>query len=318
MASSSQAKRNRKRRAEILAQKRVLNKRRIVPSKANKRKLLKEKKMAEKDARKKSLELKKKNERMLKKLAAEEKKAARKIARKKQIELEKARRKKSNEMKKKALKSARARSIQLKKDNRKKSAERKKNFKIAQKKIEKFLIKKKNQLDKEFAKKEIARLRKEDRSKKRRQKLERMESRKNKPQKSEFDCSKEAAEKLQMRLSSLVPTTNQIENMTHRRYTNLRRDMSKSLVAVNQFSSKCNKSYGKEKASLKRKTRSPSRQLPMFKNRPVYLPRGYENVQDTAVTEADFARAQARIIVVPEPALPVKRQKKRVKPILIG
>ena len=307
----SQARRNRKRRAEILTKKRIQRPRIIKAT-----------------ARKKSSDLKKKLAKDSKKLAAELKKKARQISRVRKAELKKAARKKSKEMKLKAKRSAKKKLVQLKKDARKKSNEMKKAAKLAQKKIDKDLAKKlakenrsKERLEKKEAQKEIARLRKEDRSNKRRSRLRRLEMRKNKPQKSKFDCSSDNAAKLQRKMISLVPTVNQIERMTQKRYTDLRSDMSKSLTAVKTYSSNCNKSYGREKASLKKKTKSRSRGLVM-PVRDIFIPDiGVDVCNECPISEGQFARAQAKLKRKsrsgPKPKFPVKRAKKRIAPMLV-
>ena len=298
----SQAKKNRKIRADILAKKRALRK---GTSKISERK----KKYAIKVARKKSLELKKKAKRDARKLSSELKKKARKIARMRSIEMKKDARK------------------QLKKDEQRKKMELKKAANLKQKQINKDLAKKKRQietekrrLERKNAKEIIAKLKKEDQSKKRRSKIRRAELRKNKPVKSKFDCSPENAVKVQRHMMSLVPTPNQIEHMTQKRYTKLRSEMSTSLTAVKTFSSNCNKSYGKEKASLKKKSKSKSRGL-MIPVRDIFIPDIGVNVSNECpISEGQFARARARLENKKSKSktnFPVKRKKKRIAPMLV-
>ena len=201
------------------------------------------------------------------------------------------------------------------------------------------------QIQKKIAKEKITQMKNIEKERKRREKEINAIARKKKAadalgQKRNM-CNDAVADNLSIYMHQLVPSKDEIKNLTQKKYMELRANVSEHLKGIRKYAMECNKNYNDEKVvkNMKKKTTSENSGALNIPIRDIFIPDiGTDVPDEVEITEEQFEAARKRLqnrgfdatnvvpIAVAEErmfkkignatALPVKK-KKRIAPTLL-
>jgi len=188
--------------------------------------------------------------------------------------------------------------LEKKKMEKKLALEEKKRLNKEKRDKERLEIK----IQKQIAKEKITQLKNIEKERKRREKeinaIARQKKEADALGKKRNTCTDAVADNLSIYMHQLVPSRDEIKNLTQKSYMELRANVSEHLKGIRKYAMECNENYNSEKAKkvVKKKVTIDAPSALNIPIRDIFIPDiGTDVPEDVEITEEEFEAARKRL-----------------------